>query len=58
MAPAAEFYVNGKMASLSMRLNREVLEHLAIKAKVAKFLGSIPASSDTVESEWRQMKQC
>jgi len=25
--------------------------------KVATVLGSIPASSDTVKSEWRQMKQ-
>ncbi len=34
------------------------LERLAVNAKVATVLGSIPASSDTVESEWRQMKQC
>jgi hypothetical protein len=27
-------------------------------AKVATFLGSISASSGTVKSEWRQMKQC
>ncbi len=26
--------------------------------KVATFLGSIPLSSDTVESEGRQIKQC
>jgi len=31
------------------------LERLAVNAKV---LGSIPVSSDTVESEGRQMKQC
>ena len=31
------------------------LERLAVNAKG---LGSIPASSDTVESEGRQMKQC
>jgi hypothetical protein len=36
----------------------EWLEHLTAKAKVATILGSIPASSDTVESEVRQMKQC
>ncbi len=34
------------------------LEHLAVNAKVAPVLGSIPVSSDTVESEGRQMKQC
>jgi hypothetical protein len=33
------------------------LERLAVNAKVATVLGSIPASSDTVESEGRQMKQ-
>ena len=33
------------------------LEGLTANAKVATFLGSIPASSDTVKSEWRQMKQ-
>jgi hypothetical protein len=27
-------------------------------AKVATFLGSISASSGTVKSEWRQIKQC
>ncbi len=31
---------------------------MAANAKVATLLGSIPASSDTVESEGRQMKQC
>jgi hypothetical protein len=31
---------------------------LNFNAKVASVLGSIPASSDTVESEGRQMKQC
>ncbi len=31
------------------------LERLAVNAKV---LSSIPASSDTVESEGRQLKQC
>ncbi len=34
------------------------LERLTANAKVATVLGSIPASSDTVESERRQMKQC
>jgi hypothetical protein len=34
------------------------LERLAFNAKVATVLGTIPASSDTVESEGRQMKQC
>jgi hypothetical protein len=36
----------------------EWLEHLAANAIVATVLGSIPASSDTEESEGRQMKQC
>ncbi len=36
----------------------ERLEHLTANAKVATVLGSLPASSDTVESEGRQMKQC
>ncbi len=36
----------------------EWLERLTANAKYATVLGSIPASSDTVESEWRQMKQC
>ncbi len=35
-----------------------VSEDAGIEAKVATVLGSIPASSDTVESEGRQMKQC
>jgi hypothetical protein len=34
------------------------LERLAVNAKVAAVLGSILASSDTVESEGQQMKQC
>ncbi len=33
------------------------LERPAVNAKVATVLGSIPASSDTMESEGRQMKQ-
>jgi hypothetical protein len=36
----------------------EWLERLTANAVVATVLGSIPASSDTVESEGRQMKQC
>ncbi len=36
----------------------EWLERLTANAKVATVLGSIPASSVTVESEGRQMKQC
>jgi hypothetical protein len=34
------------------------LERLTANAVVATVLGSIPASSDTVESEAQQMKQC
>jgi hypothetical protein len=34
------------------------LERRAVNVKVATVLGSIPASSDTMESERRQMKQC
>ena len=34
------------------------LERLTANAKVATVLGPILASSDTVESEGRQMKQC
>ncbi len=34
------------------------LERLIANAEVPTVLGSIPASSDTVESEERQMKQC
>jgi hypothetical protein len=30
----------------------------AVNAKVATVLGSIPTSSDTVESEGRRMNQC
>jgi|LakMenE18May11ns_1017448.scaffolds.fasta_scaffold9309562_1 hypothetical protein len=35
----------------------EYLERLTASAEVETVLGSIPASSDTVESEGRQMKQ-
>ena len=41
-----------------LRYSRVAIERLTAKAKVARVLGSIPASSDTVESEARQMKQC
>jgi hypothetical protein len=34
------------------------LERVTANAEVATVLGSIPTSSDTVESEGRQMKQC
>jgi hypothetical protein len=36
----------------------EWLERLTVNVVVATVLGSIPVSSDTVESEGRQMKQC
>ncbi len=36
----------------------EWLKRLDVNAKVATVLGSIPASSDTRESEGRQIKQC
>ncbi len=36
----------------------ERLERLTVNAVVATVLGSIPASSDTMESEGRQMKRC
>ncbi len=36
----------------------EWFERLTANAEVAKVLGSIPAASDTVESEGRQMNQC
>ncbi len=51
------------LAELWMRSSRAVdemsrVERLAVNANVATVLGSIPASSDTVESEGRQMNQC
>ncbi len=36
----------------------EFLERLTVNGKFAKFLGSIPESSNTGESEGRQIKQC
>ncbi len=41
-----------------LQLERIWLERLAANAKVATVQGSIPAFSDTVESEELQMKQC
>ncbi len=41
-----------------MRFSRLVIERLAVNVKVVTVLGSILASSDTVESEGRQVKQC
>ncbi len=41
-----------------MRSIAEWLERLTANAVVATVLGSIPATSDTVESEGRQMEQC
>ncbi len=34
------------------------LERLTVNAEVVAVLGSISASSDTVKSDGRQMKQC
>jgi hypothetical protein len=52
-------YPNFSLYVLNMRSSRMVrAQRLAVDAKVATVLGSIPASSDTVESEGRQMKQC
>jgi hypothetical protein len=39
-------------------INTELLKRLTANAKVATVLSSIPASTDTVESKGRQMKQC
>jgi hypothetical protein len=41
-----------------MRSSRVVIERLTANAEVATVLVSIPASTDTVDSEGRQMKQC
>jgi hypothetical protein len=41
-----------------MRISQVGLDRLTANALVATVLGSIPASSDTVESEGLQMKQC
>jgi hypothetical protein len=45
-------------SSKRMRSNRVVREHLTADAQVTTVLGSIPAYSDTVECEGRQIKQC
>jgi hypothetical protein len=47
-----------KPSELKMIFSRVVREHLTVNAQVATVVGSIPASSDTVESEGRQTKQC
>jgi hypothetical protein len=38
--------------------SRVAIERLTVNAEVATVLGSIPASSDLVESEGWQIKQC
>ncbi len=48
----------GLLKSLKIQALAEWLQSLAVNAKAATVLGSIPASTDTVESEGRQMKQC
>jgi hypothetical protein len=48
----------GKRRTIPVILREELTDHLPINHKVATVLGSIPASSETVESEGRQMKQC
>jgi hypothetical protein len=62
MAPCYDvgFIAGNKVESrvLRMRSNRERLAANAKGTKVAKILVSIPASSDTVKSEWRQTKKC
>ncbi len=48
-----------KSSQVGMRFSRAVtVEHLAVDFKFATVPCSIPATSDTVESEGRQMKQC
>jgi hypothetical protein len=41
-----------------MKVDEISIERLTDNAKIARVLGSIPASTDTVESKGRQMKQC
>ncbi len=47
---------------LTVKLSRcngwDLVKRLTANAEIAIILGSIPASSDTVKSERRQMKQC
>ncbi len=55
--------INGVGKSMDIFIRDEMrssewLERLTVNAVVATVLFSIPASSDTVESEGRQMNQC
>ncbi len=52
MSPAAQRLVSSKLGNILVQW----LVRLTAKAKVATVLGSIPASSDTVDSEGRQIK--
>ncbi len=45
------------MKTVEINVLKLRLDRLAVNAKVATVLGSIQASSDTVESEGWQMKQ-
>ncbi len=47
-----------EVKQVTMLRSSRVVERLGVPAKVATDLGSIPAASDTVESDGRQMKQC
>jgi hypothetical protein len=47
-----------RSSRVGMRPIAKWLERLAVHAKVATVFDSILASSDTVEAEGRQMKQC
>ncbi len=60
MTKLTKLFHRDQPRAISRNINwlAEWLERLAVKAKVATPLGSIPASSDTVESEGRRMKQC
>ncbi len=48
-----DFYMGSDNKDLA-----ECLEHLTSNAEVSTVLGSIPAPSDIVKSEGRQMNQC
>ncbi len=48
----------GKMLRGWMRSSCAVREYVTANVKVAPVLGSIPASSYTVETEGQKMKQC
>jgi hypothetical protein len=52
------FYSYRMFSTVGGRDLAEWLERLTANAVVATVLGSIPGSSDTVDSEGRQMKQC